>query len=146
MRITLDYYRILSVPIKATSEQIEKSFEDRCQQKPRREYSNFAIASRQKLLQQAYQVLADESQRAAYDAKFFTAIDNGNGDIEAIPESDLETQTETTSPQVQLSTNPDELTTPITPSIEISTELFAGALLIYYELAEYELILRLGVD
>ena len=146
MRITLDYYRILSVPIRATKEQIDKSFEDRCQQQPRREYSDFAIASRQKLLQQAHQVLADESQRAAYDAKFFTAIDNGNGDIEAIPESDLETKTETSSPQVQLSTSPEALTTPITPSIKITSNLFAGALLIYYELAEYELIIRLGVD
>ena len=146
MRITLDYYRILSVPIKATQEQIDKSFEDRCQQQPRREYSDFAIASRQKLLQKAHQVLSDESQRAAYDAKFFTAIDNGNGEIEAIPESDPESPTETTSSQVQLSTSPEESTTAITPSIEISTELFAGALLIYYELAEYELILRLGVD
>lgn len=146
MHITLDYYRILSVPIKATSEQIDKAFADRTQQQPRQEYSDFAIKSRQKLLQQAHQVLADESQRAAYDAKFFTAIDNGNGNIEAIPESDLEPQTETESPQVQLSTSPEELTTPITPSIEISPELFAGALLIYYELAEYELILQLGVD
>ncbi|MGK7896906.1 MAG: ARC6/PARC6 family protein, partial [Xenococcus sp. (in: cyanobacteria)] len=58
----------------------------------------------------------------------------------------LETQTETSSPQVQLSTSPEELTTPITPSITISSELLAGALLIYYELAEYEIILRLGVD
>ena len=146
MHITLDYYRILSVPIKATQEQIDRAFEDRSQQQPRREYSDFAIASRQKLLQQAHQVLSDESQRAAYDAKFFTAIDDGNGDLKVIPASDLEPKTETSSPQVQLSTSPEESTTAITPSIEISSELFAGALLIYYELAEYELILQLGID
>ena len=146
MHITLDYYRILSVPIKATQEQIDGAFEDRCQQQPRQEYTNLAIAARQKLLQQAHQVLSDESQRAAYDAKFFTAIDDGNGDLKVIPESELEPKTETSSPQVQLSTSPEESKTAITPSIEISTELFAGALLIYYELAEYELILQLGVD
>ena len=146
MRITLDYYRILSVPIKATQEQIDRAFEDRCQQQPRREYSDFAIASRQKLLQQAHQMLSDAAQRSAYDAKFFTAIDDGNGDIKAIPESDLEPNTETSSPQVQLSTSPEESTAAIIPSIEIPAELFAGALLIFYELAEYELILRLGVD
>ena len=146
MHITLDYYRILSVPIKATQEQIDRAFEDRCQQQPRREYSDLAIAARQKLLQQAHQVLSDESQKAAYDAKFFTAIDDGNGDLKVIPESELEPKTETSSPQVQLSTSPEESTTAITPSIEISSELFAGALLIYYELAEYELILQLGVD
>ena len=146
MHITLDYYRILSVPIKATQEQIDGAFEDRCQQQPRREYTNLAIAARQKLLQQAHKVLSDESQRAAYDAKFFTAIDDGNGDLKVIPESELEPKTETSSPQVQLSTSPEESKTAITPSIEISTELFAGALLIYYELAEYELILQLGVD
>ena len=146
MRITLDYYRILSVPIKATQEQIDRAFEDRCQQQPRREYSDFAIASRRKLLQQAHQKLSDEAQRAAYDAKFFTAIDDGNGDIKAIPESEPESNTETSSPQVQLSTCPEEATTAIIPAIEIPSELFAGALLIFYELAEYELILRLGVD
>ncbi|MEM9271357.1 MAG: IMS domain-containing protein [Cyanobacteria bacterium P01_F01_bin.143] len=148
MRITLDYYRILSVPIKATQEQIDKSFADRCHQEPRREYSEFAIASRQKLLQQAHQVLSDESQRADYDAKFFNAIAESNGELKEIPEtaSEEELPTEKVSPQVQLSTIPDETTEPITPSIEISHDLFAGALLIYYELAEYELILRLGVD
>ena len=148
MRITLDYYRILSVPIKATQEQIDKFFADRCHQEPRREYSEFAIASRQKLLQQAHQVLSDESQRAAYDAKFFNAIAESNGELKEIPDTALEEELppENLSSQVQLSTIPDETTEPITPSIEISQELFAGALLIYYELAEYELILRLGVD
>jgi len=144
VRITLDYYRILSVPIKASLEQIDKSFVDRCHQEPRREYSELAIASRQKLLEQAHQVLSDQSQRVAYDAKFFSSLNNGNGELSEISEDDIEP--ETSSPQVQLSTIPDEATTPITPSIEISTELFTGALLVYYELAEYELILRLGID
>ncbi|ELS01220.1 DnaJ-class molecular chaperone with C-terminal Zn finger domain [Xenococcus sp. PCC 7305] len=152
MQITLDYYRILSVPIKATQEQVDKSFADRAQQEPRREYSQFAIAARQKLLEKAHQVLSDESQRAAYDAKFFTTIsesdeENGdNGELQDNPDSELESSTEKPSPQVQLSTIPEEATTAISPSIEIPTALFAGALLIYYELAEYELILRLGVD
>ena len=146
MLITLDYYRILSVPIKATQEQIDQAFADRAQQQPRQEYSDFAILARQKLLQQAHQVLSDESQRATYDAKFFTALDDGNGEIKAIAENDSETKTDTSSSQVQLSSSPEASTGAITPSIEISTELLAGVLLIYYELAEYELILGLGVD
>ena len=146
MLITLDYYRILSVPIKATQEQIDQAFADRAQQQPRQEYSDFAIAARQKLLQQAYQVLSDASERAAYDAKFFTALDEGKGEIKAIAENDSETKTDISLSQVQLSSSIEASTSAITPSIEISPELLAGVLLIYYELAEYELILRIGVD
>ncbi len=45
MLIPLDYYRILGVPIQATEEQITQAYHDREWQKPRREYSEMAIAA-----------------------------------------------------------------------------------------------------
>ena len=56
MRIPLDYYRILSVPIKATPEQLEQAYSDRLQQQPRREYGQQAILARQQLIKNAYQI------------------------------------------------------------------------------------------
>lgn len=38
VQIPLDYYRILSVPVTATEEQLQQAYRDRLQQKPRREY------------------------------------------------------------------------------------------------------------
>lgn len=57
MRIPLDYYRILSVPIKATAPQLEQAYEDRLLQQPRREYNEQAILARQELIQRAYKIL-----------------------------------------------------------------------------------------
>ena len=74
MRIPLDYYRILSVPVKATPEQLEQAYRDRLLQQPRREYSESAILARQKLIQHSYQVLSDSGQRAIYDAQFLSRI------------------------------------------------------------------------
>ena len=56
MRIPLDYYRILSVPVKATAEQLEQAYSDRLLQQPRREYSETAIEARQQLIEYSYQV------------------------------------------------------------------------------------------
>lgn len=67
MRIPLDLYQILGVPIQATPEQIEQAFADRCQQLPRQEYSKAAIAARTQLLQDAHAVLSDADARTAYD-------------------------------------------------------------------------------
>ena len=67
MRIPLDLYQILGVPIQATPEQIEEAFADRCQQLPRQEYSKTAIAARTQLLQDAHAVLSDPEARTAYD-------------------------------------------------------------------------------
>ena len=70
MRIPLDYYRILSVPVKATSEQLKRAYSDRLLQQPRREYSEAAIKARQELIKHSYQILSDSEQRASYDAQF----------------------------------------------------------------------------
>ena len=59
MRIPLDYYRILGLPIQATAQQLSQAYRDRTLQLPRREYSEAAIASRKTLLEKAYGVLRD---------------------------------------------------------------------------------------
>ncbi len=130
MRIPLDYYRILSVPIKATLEQLEQAYGDRILQQPRREYNTQAIQARQELIQNAYLILSDFEQRAEYDAQFLINL--------RPPEPTEEPEWE-------------EIAAPKTPSvgnptIEIPPSQFVGVLLILHELGEYELVLKLGID
>ncbi|HHP7232545.1 MAG TPA: IMS domain-containing protein [Xenococcaceae cyanobacterium] len=122
MLIPLDYYRILTVPLKANKAQIERAYQDRVQQKPHREYSEIAIAARQSLLQQAYGVLGDPTQRSKYDEKLLTPM-------VADPEQAVSATANTMA---------------IAPTLEISPQLLSGALIILHELAEYEQIIRLG--
>ena len=129
MRITLDYYRILSVPIKADLAQIKRAYEDRLQQQARREYSAYAIAARKQILKQAYSVLSNPETKAEYDQGFFAEMAS-----ESYAESGLES-TATTTKSVT-----------VNPYIEIEPELISGALIILYELAEYEMIIHLGTD
>jgi len=131
VRIPLDYYRILGLPIQATAEQRSQAYRDRSLQLPRREYSEAAITSRKQLLDEAYAVLADPEQCAAYDASFLA-----------------KTYEQEREQQVGVSTTGNEkIDAPIdphTPSIDIKNEQFVGALLILQELGEYELVLKLG--
>ena len=132
MRIPLDYYRILGLPIQATAEQLSQAYRDRTLQLPRREYSEAAIASRKQLLDEAYAVLGDPEQRTAYDASFLA-----------------KTYEQDPTKQVTLGLTgsgegTDSAIDPHTPSIEIKHEQFLGALLILQELGEYELVLKLG--
>ena len=76
MRIPLDYYRILGIPLQVTEEQISQSYQDRLVQLPRREYSEVAIASRKELLDRAYSVLSDAEQRAEYNQKWWEIPEN----------------------------------------------------------------------
>ena len=127
MRIPLDYYRILGLPIQATTEQLQQAYRDRALQLPRREYSEVAIAARRQLLDQAYAVLAEPEQRAAYDGNFLNhAFDQ--------PLEDLSDPTSSPNTEVD----------PFTPSLEITDEQFVGAMLILYDLGEYELVLKLS--
>lgn len=128
MRIPLDYYRILGLPIQATAEQLRQAHRDRMLQLPRREYSEAAIASRRHLLDEAYAVLSDLEQRKDYDARFLATT----------YELDAET--------AQALQGPDGEATELTdgPSIEIDDQHLVGALLILQELGEYELVLKLG--
>lgn len=130
VRISLDYYRILSVPIKATQEQLEQAYEDRSQQEPRREYGERSILARQKLLKQAYQVLSDSQLRAEYDARF----------LETNPPIEIPEPVETTE-VIERDFSPPSS---VNPTIEIASEHFVGALLILQELGEYELVVELG--
>ena len=154
MRIPLDYYQILSVPIKTSASQLEQAYRDRLLQQPRREYNEQAIEARQALIQRAYQVLADSEQRAEYDAQFFvnmqpvaevlpvneTAEADEDEAVEDLWGEELEAKAELSIPEV----TPPVL--PITPTIEISADELIGALLILHELGEYELALQLGVE
>ncbi len=132
MRIPLDYYRILGLPIQATAEQLSQAYRDRALQLPRREYSEAAITSRKQLLDEAYAVLSDPEQRSVYDASFLA-----------------KTYEQPPGQQISLSTTETSVATdapvdPYTPSIEIKNDQFIGALLILQELGEYELVVKLG--
>jgi hypothetical protein len=127
VRIPLDYYRILGLPIQATADQLKQAHRDRTLQLPRREYSEAAIAARRQLLDEAHSVLSKPEQRQNYDASFLaTAYDAELSQPELA-------QTDTISDQDARS-----------PSIEIQEKQLIGALLILQELGEYELVLRLG--
>ena len=131
MRIPLDYYRILGLPIQATAEQLSQAYRDRSMQLPRREYSEAAIKSRKELLDEAHTVLSDPEQRSAYDANFLTTTYEQDSD----------------KPLVLGTSAKNDVTDPVaphTPSIDIKNEQFVGALLILQELGEYELVLKLG--
>jgi len=125
VRIPLDYYRILGLPIQATVEQLEMAHRDRTMQLPRREYSEIAIDSRKQLLYRAYGVLSDSDQRRTYDANLDAAL--------AAPD-----------PKIDGTTSAKAVEKHHSPSIEISEEQLVGALLILLELGEYELVLQLG--
>jgi len=119
VRIPLDYYRILGLPIQATAEQLKQSHRDRTLQVPRREYSELAIEARCELLDKAYEVLSDSFRRSEYDQAFLAASKNVTSDDSSDAEGSV-------------------------PTIEIENHQLVGALLILLELGEYELVLRLG--
>lgn len=119
MRIPLDYYRILGLPIQASAEQLQQAYRDRLLQLPRREYSEKAIAARKQILEVAYSVLSDPKQRSRYDSNYFSTY------------GELQSETEIVAVET------------LAPSIEIADEQFIGALSILQELGEYELVLNL---
>ncbi|PSN18295.1 molecular chaperone DnaJ, partial [filamentous cyanobacterium CCP5] len=143
MRIPLDYYRILGLPIQATGEQLKQAHRDRTLQLPRKEYSAIAIEARRQLVDEAYEVLSDPNRRQDYDSKFLAKT------------YALETTLEETSPglaadptlemgEATLRSLAVEGTDGVAPTIEIDEAQFAGALLILQELGEYELVIRLA--
>lgn len=141
MRIPLDYYRILSVPVKATLAQLEQACNDRLLQQPRREYSEEAVAARQQLIQYSYQVLSNSDQRASYDAQFLLNMQLATPELIEKSESVAETKTTGVAEEVT-----QESIDQANPMIEISATQIVGALLILQELGEYETVLRLGID
>lgn len=138
MRIPLDYYRILGLPIQATAEQLHQAHRDRTLQLPRREYSEAAIATRRQLLDEAYAVLSDPAQRQAYDASFLAKAYDPDSDRR----SDANGSDYSATGSVAVAADP--IADSYTPSIEIEDDQLVGALLILLELGEYELVLKLG--
>ncbi|NEP88752.1 MAG: DUF4101 domain-containing protein [Okeania sp. SIO2C2] len=168
MRIPLDYYRILGLPIQATVEQLRQAHRDRTQQFPRREYSEATIVARKQLVDEAYAILSDLEQRQTYDGSFLSKTygpeleqvsPSSEINLEKVQqEEEKETklqQTEEILPKVAsrrltrgIRSHGSETPVthefdPNTPSIEIEDRQFVGALLILQELGEYELILKL---
>lgn len=136
MRIPLDYYRILGLPIQATAEQLQQAYRDRTLQLPRREYSEAAIAARKDLIDEAYLVLSDANQRRVYDSSFLAgSVEAETGKLNG---SDLSATATLVTPASANGTDP------YTPKIEIQDHQLVGALLILLELGEYELVVRLG--
>ncbi|MFB2919487.1 IMS domain-containing protein [Aerosakkonema funiforme] len=149
MRIPLDYYRILGVPIQASAEQLQQAYGDRIQQMPRREYSEMAIAARKQLLDEAYAVLRDPEERRAYDASFLANTYTPGG---FNPPSATATDSSVKSISLEQQAEPPLTASSVStvgspypaPTIEIEEDEFIGALLILQELGEYELVLKLG--
>ena len=136
MRIPLDYYRILSVPVKADLQQLEQAYQDRLLQQPRREYSQQAVEARQELIEHSYQVLSDLEQRGVYDAQFIVnmqPVEISDSAEDGAAESD--TVIEDSATAVLPS-----------PTMEIRDSQLVGALSILHELGEYELVLKIGID
>ncbi len=132
MRIPLDYYRILGLPLAASEEQLRQAYGDRIVQLPRREYSQAAITSRKQLIEEAYVVLSDSKERKAYDKLYLAHAytPTGNKDVAVAVEN-------------RVATNRENIDTR-TLSIEVNQDELVGALLILQELGEYEQVLKLG--
>lgn len=134
VRIPLDYYRILGLPIQATAEQLQQAHRDRTLQLPRREFSEAAIAARRELMDEAFAILSDPTQRQAYDTSFLARS------YDLPDETHLGNGTENGAVLTHSPSEPD----PYTSSIEIQEHQWVGALLILLEMGEYELVIKLG--
>jgi hypothetical protein len=151
VRIPLDYYRVLGIPLQIAEDQISQAYQDRLIQLPRREYSEAAITSRNQLLQDAYRVLGDANQRQAYVQRWWglseaNDLASQSGDLETI---NVEENTEAEEQETIGPLLAESLTVSVAdelgdqnPSLEIPPEQLVGALLILQELGEYELVLQ----
>ncbi|MGD1940636.1 MAG: IMS domain-containing protein [Leptolyngbyaceae cyanobacterium] len=151
MRIPLDHYRILGLPIQATTDQLKQAHRDRTLQLPRREYSEIAIESRKSLIDEAYTLLSDAEQRQVYDAQFLgraytaEALATPKPSAGAVSPAELNPQVgEDALRSLAADNAPLASPEPYTPTVEIDEPQFVGALLILLELGEYELAIRLG--
>lgn len=133
MRIPLDYYRILGLPLAASHEQLRQAYSDRIVQLPRREYSRTAISARKQLIEEAYVVLSDPKERSSYDQLYLAHAYDPDGTASA-----------TVAVENRLENNNHSGFDAQSLSIEIEPEELVGALLILQELGEYEIVLKLG--
>jgi hypothetical protein len=147
VRVPLDYYRILGLPIQATADQIQQGHRDRTHQLPRREFSEAAIASRNALMDQAHAVLSDPDARANYDATLLarsysdsysdsyrdggssfsssgSSFSNGHADEFGGNGAEREAVSHAS----------------VSPTVEIQDAQLIGALLVLLDMGEYELV------
>ena len=152
MRIPLDYYRILGLPIRATAEQLQQAHRDRTLQLPRREYSEIAIAARKSLIDEAYSLLSNPERRQAYDAQFLARPYSADS-LESLESAavgvDVPTEVSPEVGEAALRSLASGTIVPMSPepytsTIEIDEAQLVGALLVLLELGEYELVIRLG--
>ncbi len=128
VRISLDYYRILGVPIQATVEQVAQAHHLRVAQHLRSDYSEMALAARRSLLDEAYSVLSNPEQRSSYDRQLLATT--------YTPDLALN--------NTSASVDGNSTNSPSGPSIDIQPDRLAGALLILLELGEYEQVVNVG--
>ncbi|MBD2605434.1 DUF4101 domain-containing protein [Scytonema hofmannii FACHB-248] len=133
MRIPLDYYRILGLPLAASDEQLRQAYSDRIVQLPRREYSSRAISSRKQLLEEAIVVLSNPKERSSYDQLYLANVYDPEGSTTSVAIA-----VENRSLENNYTTEAKSL------GIDISQDELVGALLILQELGEYELVVKLG--
>lgn len=160
MRIPLDYYRILGLPIQATEEQLKQAHSDRTLQLPRREFSAIAIESRKQLIDEAYSVLYDPKTRQDYDTRFLASTQPLESSLSLSgSESPVPTDAPGSSggePLAEVNTQVGEealrslasvanaAPEPYIPTIDIDNAQLVGALLILLEVGEYEQAIRIG--
>jgi len=132
VRIPLDYYRIIGLPLQATAEQLEQAYQDKLRQTPHLEYTPTTLAARKELLDLAYQVLSDPEQRSEYDANYLLTTYEMEGE-ESIALPPIQSEEEAVAMTSQM------------PKLEVETpQQFLGALLILYELGEYQRVRHLA--
>ena len=131
VHIPLDYYRILGVSPDTIDEQLHQAYQDRTTQLPHCEYSEDVIQKRISLLNEAYQVLSDPITRTDYESNFLKLVFSSTNKsfVPDHKQSDIVTQ---------------EQNSIKSSSIDIHEDYFSGALLILYELSEYELVIQYG--
>ena len=132
MRIPLDYYRILGVSPNTVDEQLHRAYQDKIIQLPHHEYSEDVIQKRINLLNEAFHVLSNPVTKTDYESSFLKEVfssankdsmfDNKKSDI----------------------VNQEQQSIYESSSIKIHENHLSGALLILYELSEYELVIQYG--
>jgi hypothetical protein len=85
VRLPLDYYRILMVPLQADRHQIEIAYRQRLEHPLSPDYSPEALEGRQLLVHEAAQTLLDPQQRQTYDTHLMAAHPDLDVDERLIP-------------------------------------------------------------
>jgi hypothetical protein len=124
VRISLDYYRVLGIPLHTPVEQIALAYQDKLVQMPHPNFSEAAIVSRRELLDQAQAILGDPEQHQAYEAQWW-----GHADSELPEGLVLEPEEEPSEPSAP--------TIAPEPYLELTESQIKGALLLLLEVGDY---------